>query len=67
MDIDKLQNNTFIPGKTQQHKLSLCNCEVLKEFEFHRIGDIINLFSYDYDRITKQYPDHIKFIKVVKV
>jgi len=36
--------------------------EVLKEFEFFRAGDIKNLFSYDYKRILKLYPDKFKLI-----
>jgi hypothetical protein len=44
--------------------LNLYVCEIIKEFDYFRVGDIKKFFSYDYERIQKQHNDKIKFIGV---
>ena len=43
--------------------LKVYTIEVLKEFEFFRIGDIKNLFENDYKRVLSLYPNNFKLIK----
>lgn len=44
--------------------IKLYVCEIIKEFDFLRIGDIKRFFKMDYDRIKKQYPHKIKFLRI---
>jgi len=44
--------------------LNLYVCEIIKEFDFFRIGEIAKFFSYDYERIKKDNSDKIKFLRI---
>ena len=44
--------------------LNLYVCEILKEFDFFRVGDVKKFFIYDYEKIKKQHPEKIKFLRV---
>jgi len=42
--------------------IEIYKIEILKEFEFFRVGEIKKLFIYDYERILKLYPTYFKLI-----
>jgi hypothetical protein len=42
--------------------IKLYRIEVLKEFDFNRVGEIKNLFENDFKRIEKQYNGFYKLI-----
>lgn len=48
----------------KNEKINLYVCEILKEFDFNRVGEVIKLFIYDYERILKQHPNCFKLLRV---